>query len=1036
METIEPGSLSTGVSADLLEREDGTEPVLVVPPVVAVVVARNRDTHLEATLAALSDQDYPALSVLVLDAGGDGAQSDLTARVAAAMPKAFIRRCEGPDGSEPGFATAANEALVAVEGAMFLLFCTDEITPDPDAVRALVEEAYRSNAAIVGPKIVDEDRPDILVEVGMAVDHYGVPFSGIEPEEVDQQQHDAVRDVFFVSHTAMLVRSDLFHELSGFDPQAFPGADDVDLCWRARLAGARVIVAPTARVRRHTDPVVVDESTELAAETRSRVRVLCKSYSSLALLWVLPVAFVLAAGEALGLVLSGRPRLAAGLARGWLGAFAHPLELHRARRETQRLRRVDDGDVRELMIHGSAQVRTLVTHRLHTRERIADVSTRTRERMQRASSQARRAPAVIGMVLAALLLFGSRWLLFAHVPEVVQFRAWPGVSSAWSTFTGAWRTTFLGSAHPATPGFGMMSVFSAVLLGHTALARSLVVGAALPLGAWGAYRLVRPFASSALPPVAAAVAYAANPVARNAIWRGELGPLVCFALAPFILSAVVRASDPDTDQPVRHHATITIALLATVAAAAWPPAFLFVPLIAIAFVVASPFSRELGVGVRAAVVAGAASLVALLLCTPWVWSLFGADAATLGMQPRDALSLSSVLHFHTGRAGAGIASWGIVAAAFVPLAIATGPRLAWATRAWMLAAGSFAIAWLPGRLDSGASVPATEGVLVGAAIGLAFAAGLGVAAVLDDLHKFHFGWRQVMTVVATVGLVLALVGFAADTVSGRYGLSDRDWPSTVAWMHANPPAGGFRVMWVGDPTILPADAKPAGDTGFALTRDGAGDARAMFAAPESSADSTVARAIASAEAGHTARLGHLLAPAGVRYIAFITRAAPDSGPNGRPQPRLADALAHQVDLTLSRTDTNGVVYQNDAWIPMHAIAGPLVGNEALLSDSTGVEGVSVHGGRTEPTGPGTLLWSEAANSGWHASAAGKSVPRHDAFGTTNAFALDTHARVQVSFHGSSGPNLLRTFAILAWIVVALAWFGTRRRMRAVRGMRA
>ena len=132
---------------------------------------------------------------------------------------------------------------------MFLLFCHDDVVLDPDAVRLLVEEAYRSNAGIVGPKVVDRDHPDVLLEVGMSIDHYGVPFSGIEPDEVDQEQHDGVRDVFYVSHAAMLVRADLFHELGGFDPATFPGADDIDLCWRARLAGARVIVAPAARVQ-------------------------------------------------------------------------------------------------------------------------------------------------------------------------------------------------------------------------------------------------------------------------------------------------------------------------------------------------------------------------------------------------------------------------------------------------------------------------------------------------------------------------------------------------------------------------------------------------------------------------------------------------------------------------------------------------------------------------------------------------------------------------------------------------------------------
>ena len=160
---------------------------------------------------------------------------------------------------------------------MFLLFCHDDVVLDPDAARLLVEEAYRSNAGIVGPKLVDRDNPDVLLEVGMSIDHYGVPFSGIEPDEVDQEQHDGVRDVFYVSHAAMLVRADLFHELGGFDPATFPGADDIDLCWRARLAGARVIVAPDARVRhaaRHASSRCSAPrdlpALELRDETRSR----------------------------------------------------------------------------------------------------------------------------------------------------------------------------------------------------------------------------------------------------------------------------------------------------------------------------------------------------------------------------------------------------------------------------------------------------------------------------------------------------------------------------------------------------------------------------------------------------------------------------------------------------------------------------------------------------------------------------------------------------------------------------------------------
>jgi GT2 family glycosyltransferase len=1033
METIDPDS----ISAELLERDDETEPVQAVPPVVAVMVTNDAGPWFEEGLAALGTQDYPSLSVLVLD---NASAEDPTDRIAGALPGAFVRRCTG----EGGFATAANEALASVEGAVFLLFCHDDVVLDPDAVRLLVEEAYRSNAGIVGPKLVDRDHPDVLLEVGMSIDHYGVPFSGIEPGEVDQEQHDGVRDVFYVSHAAMLVRADLFHELGGFDPATFPGADDIDLCWRARLAGARVVVAPAARVR-HVRATVVEArksrdlpARELHDETRARVRLVFKSYSALALVWVLPVAWVLSTFEAGGLLLTGRVARARAVVTGWLSAFAHPGELRRARSETQHARSVDDGDVRDLMIRGSARLRRFMLERVHAGDRLADVSTRTRVRMDEAARRTRQLPALIAIFLGVLVLFGSRSLLTGHVPEVGAFQNWPGVGAAWSTFSGAWRTTFMGAARPATPAFGLMAGASLALFDHPGLAQSLVIGGALPLGSFGAYRLLRPFSTSSLPGIAAAAAYAANPIARNAIFHGELGPLVLFALAPYLLGAFVRATD--VAGPVksrsRLHMLCSAGLLIAIAGSVWSPALLLAPALAIAFALSVPFvggTRDLRIALGGA---AAAAGVGVFLLAPWSFSLFGADAATFGALPRASLSFASILHFHTGRAGAGIASWGIVAAAIVPLAIATGPRLAWATRAWVLAALSFAVAWLPGRLTDGATTLSPNGVLVPAAIGLAFAAGLGVAAVLDDLRRFHFGWRQIMMIVAVAGLTLSVVGFAADTLTGRFGLHSDDWSATYSWMGDSPPAGGFRVLWVGDPTVLPAEAKVVHGVGYALTRDGTGDARALWAAPEQHGDRVLAGMIDQAASGSTVRLGHLLAPAGVRYVAFISRAAPTSGAFGGDQSRIESGLARQLDLTLSRSDVGGVVYDNDAWMAMHALVPP--GNNSVKIDGTdpsaaairsepdGVVGVSAPAGQTGAIGPGSLLWSEAANSGWRASASGTKVVRRDAFAWTNAFALDTRAPVHVHFGGNAFVALLRVLVVALWIAAVWAWFATRR----------
>src|SRR5262249_50230007 len=154
----------------------------------------------------------------------------------------------------------------------------------------------------------------------------------------------AVRDVFFVSHAAMLVRADLFHELRGFDPATFPGSDDVDLCWRARLAGARVVVAPDARVQHRAATVndaragVRRAGQSIREQTRARVRMLYKNYSGVALLWILPTAFLLGLAESVALVLSGRAKRARSLLSGWFSSVRELGDLRAARATAQDLR--------------------------------------------------------------------------------------------------------------------------------------------------------------------------------------------------------------------------------------------------------------------------------------------------------------------------------------------------------------------------------------------------------------------------------------------------------------------------------------------------------------------------------------------------------------------------------------------------------------------------------------------------------------------------------------------------------------------------
>src|SRR5437763_12818643 len=130
------------------------------PPVVAVVVAREPGPWFDDVLDSLAEQDYPNLRVLVLDTG---IAPDLAGRVTVRIPGAFVRRAA----AHPTYGAAANEALKLVEGAGFFCFLHDDVALDANAIRLMVEETYRSNAGIVGPKVVQWDEPARLLSAGV-----------------------------------------------------------------------------------------------------------------------------------------------------------------------------------------------------------------------------------------------------------------------------------------------------------------------------------------------------------------------------------------------------------------------------------------------------------------------------------------------------------------------------------------------------------------------------------------------------------------------------------------------------------------------------------------------------------------------------------------------------------------------------------------------------------------------------------------------------------------------------------------------------
>jgi GT2 family glycosyltransferase len=896
------------------------------PPVVAVVVTHDPPTErFDEVLAALAAQDYPNLDVLVVDTGED----PVAPRVAEAVPSALVHRLDG----NPGFGAAANAVFDLVAGAEFYVFSHDDVAPDPGAVTALVDAAERWEADVVGPKLVDWGDDHRLVQFGLAVDRLGVALPYVEHGERDQGQHDGLRDVFAVPGAFTLVRESRFREVGGFDEAIDFLGDDLSLSWRTRVAGGRVLVTSAARVRHAEAFAARPESAQrprLAA--RHRLRVLLTSYNAWSLVAIVPQALVLTMLEALGALVAGRPGRAGAALGAWSWNLARLPSLRAARAAVAGFRSVPDRAVRRYQVRGLVGPRLQRLRVESGKRRVAAVPERGHMEVDPGAWSP--GTAAVAATLAAVLVFGSRHLVTRSVPvigEMVGFGGGAGdLLRSWSS---GWRAVGVGAAVPPPLLVGAAGTLTGLAAGHAGLARMLLTVGLLPLGVVGAHRMAAPLGSKRAQ-VAAAIAYAAVPLPYDALGAGRWSALGAYAAAPWLVGRLARASGaaPFDRRPVPagaraaaagvgQHVAATGAVTA-LAALLVPQAPLLLVLMGAALAVGCLLTGAVRAALRIALAAAGGAVVAALAHLPTTLHVLGspsARAAWWGGTRAEALSGLDVLALRTGPALAGAVTAAVLGAAAVPLLIGRRWRLGWAVRAWSLALACGTLVWA--RADGAVTLrlPAAGVVLAPAAAGLALAVALGLAALDHDVRgrSWRFGIRRIVVGLGGLALVAAAAPAVAGSVDGRWSAPRDDYTGLLGGLARGTAAASSRVLWVGDPDLVPGGQAWELDGGLTYTSVPAavpavGDL--WPATGDTTGAARLGRALDDAVHGRTSRLGERLAPLGVEYLVVPRRLAPSSrGALSTAPDELLGALAEQLDLARVPVDPGLIVYRNAAF---------------------------------------------------------------------------------------------------------------------------
>jgi GT2 family glycosyltransferase len=312
--------------------------------VSAIVVTHNSRSDITSCLTSLKASAYPLHEIILIDNNSQDGTPD------------FVRR-EFPDVTildywdNPGFAEANNRAFRVASGDYCFLLNPDAVASG-DALSRLVRELdEHPSAGVAVAKALLAREPSIINSAGLWVNQLGYACDR-GYLEWDRGQYDDGGPILAGSGCALLLRLSMLRRLGGFDSTYFLYYEDLDLCFRAWLAGFSVRYVPDAVVHHSMKvserPLLYNEY----LDHRNRLRTTLKVWSLSGLARILPRAIGFDLRAVVGLVVARRRRAAALRMRAWGWNLLHLASTLGQRRRAQRLRTIPDRLLEQFLVPG------------------------------------------------------------------------------------------------------------------------------------------------------------------------------------------------------------------------------------------------------------------------------------------------------------------------------------------------------------------------------------------------------------------------------------------------------------------------------------------------------------------------------------------------------------------------------------------------------------------------------------------------------------------------------------------------------------
>lgn len=244
-----------------------------------------------------------------------------------------------------GFSVGYNRVIKSLKDMEYIVFLNSDVEVTEGWLDPIIEVMEKDKTiAIAQPKILAFNEKQFFEYAGAAggyLDTLAYPFCRgrlFDALEKDLAQYDDTREVFWASGAAMVMRRKIFTELKGFDPDFFAHQEEIDLAWRVKKCGYKVVAVGNSAVFHvggGTLSYVNPKKTYL--NFRNNLMMLLKNDKKRNILWKFPVRLLLDGIAALKFLFEGKPGFIKAILFAHLYIYWNVFKIFRKRRKYKKL---------------------------------------------------------------------------------------------------------------------------------------------------------------------------------------------------------------------------------------------------------------------------------------------------------------------------------------------------------------------------------------------------------------------------------------------------------------------------------------------------------------------------------------------------------------------------------------------------------------------------------------------------------------------------------------------------------------------------